>query len=82
MEMGFKFIGGDGFGEVVTLDDIAADGFECFALFLRLDAFRDDGNVEIVGDIDDDLKHAGVVALAERVLDKVHIKLEGVNREC
>ena len=82
MEMGFKFIGSDGFGEVVTLDDIAADGFECFALFLRLDTFRDDGNVEIVGDIDDDLKHAGVVAFAERVLDKVHIKLEGVNREC
>ena len=68
-------------GKIIPLDQVAPHRPQGIQLVLCLHTLRDHGHREVVRDLDDDLQHAGILALVKGVADKLHVELEGIDRQ-
>ena len=74
-------MGGNRLGEEVALNNVTAHRLESINLLFGLHPFGNDGDVEKVRNVDDDLDHMGVAAGLEGTADKLHIQLQRVDGE-
>ena len=77
----FKFLGRYRFGEEITLYDVTAKFLQNIELLFGLHAFRNDRNIQEIGDIDDDFHHPGIAVILEGVPYKLHIQLHRIDRQ-
>ena len=76
-----KFIGGQRPGEIIPLHHIAPHALKRQQLLGSLHAFGDGRDLQRLRQLNHCLQQPGVLAVPERVPDKLHVQLQGVHRQ-